>query len=950
MKTAGNYRKNPIAAGVALALALSAGPVLAQDDATSDEADDGEIEEVVVLGRFISGSQQLVNERMNDAFATDLLGADTITRLGDSTVGAALRRMPGLTLVQDQFVYIRGLGERYTTATLNGAQIPSPDLTRNVIPLDIFPAAVVESLRVQKSYAPNLSANFGGGTVDIRTKTIPDAFTLRFEGALGYNSEMPSTANSYNGGEDDEWGRDDGTRALSPALLDQIARFQGNFSDENLQNAVRASNPGLTQTEVLFEAQRLRRNLAAELNRDVGVQRVDTHPDYLLRGNVGNKFLLGDSGDWEAGFNIGGQYRKQWRQTIQRTAVVGQPEEENGVATESTENVNLFGTLNLGIDFAGEHSLATTTLWLRDTDDETEVYDFFNENRSALGGSGFRQTRFEYEQREMLTNQITGTHYLGSETKERLPFLNFLGFIPEDASFTWYYSQSDADTDIPNRVQIVSDTVVDDGVVQSASVSVGSTSADYRFTELRDEVEDYGWSVNVPLEWGRSYVELAGGAAHNQKARTYRQTEFLFGYGSESPPETFQGSFDEVFSDQRLFATIPNPDPNVGVPGSEVFLNQFAFNRQGTNTNSYIAATMTDSIWGSVDWTFADTWRVAAGARWEDYRQASVPWNPYGFTLGSPQVNADFESPPESGNITPEGLAEIDSWYFQEDKIYPAIGLTYMGSLWADTFQLRLGYSETQVRPDLREITAASYIDPITGFLTRGKADVRPADVQNLDLRAEWFFANTDQFSITIFDKEIENPIEFFEQRGSDTTISREIQNAASATVQGAEIEFLKELGFLGRWADVFFLQGNFTYQWNRDLNIGPSAPGVNCEPRDAEGNSLETNCLLSGASEYVANLMLGYDSRDSRWSASVIYNTFGERLFAYGLPGRADAFEQPFDSLDFNGFFYPTDQITLQIRIQNILDESVRIQRGTVTVFEEKPGTHISGRFIWSF
>jgi hypothetical protein len=78
--------------------------------------DDESIEEVVVLGRFISASQELVNERMNDAVVTDLLGADTISRLGDSTVGAALRRVPGLSLVQDKFVYIRGLGERYSAS------------------------------------------------------------------------------------------------------------------------------------------------------------------------------------------------------------------------------------------------------------------------------------------------------------------------------------------------------------------------------------------------------------------------------------------------------------------------------------------------------------------------------------------------------------------------------------------------------------------------------------------------------------------------------------------------------------------------------------------------------------------------------------------------------------------------------------------------------------------
>ena len=73
----------------------------------------------------------------------------------EEVVGAALRRVPGLTLVQDKFVYIRGLGERYATTTLNGSQIPSPDLTRNVIPLNVFPTSIVKSLRVQKSYSPS---------------------------------------------------------------------------------------------------------------------------------------------------------------------------------------------------------------------------------------------------------------------------------------------------------------------------------------------------------------------------------------------------------------------------------------------------------------------------------------------------------------------------------------------------------------------------------------------------------------------------------------------------------------------------------------------------------------------------------------------------------------------------------------------------------------------------
>ena len=103
-----------------------------------------------MIGRFYSASQALLQERIDDDSVRDVLDADSISRMGDSTVAASLRRIPGLTLVNDKFVYVRGLGERYSSTTLNGAYIPSPDLTRNVIPLDIFPSSVVSGLSVQK--------------------------------------------------------------------------------------------------------------------------------------------------------------------------------------------------------------------------------------------------------------------------------------------------------------------------------------------------------------------------------------------------------------------------------------------------------------------------------------------------------------------------------------------------------------------------------------------------------------------------------------------------------------------------------------------------------------------------------------------------------------------------------------------------------------------------------
>jgi TonB-dependent receptor len=893
-------------------------PVFVAAQEADESEGEGELDEVVVTGRFLSSSQQLVNERMNDAFAADLLGADTISRLGDSTVAAALRRVPGLTLVQDKYVYIRGLGERYSQSTLNRAQIPSPDLTRNVIPLNVFPTSIVESLRVQKAWSPDLPANFGGGAVDIRTKGIPDGFVLNFEAGIGANSENPSSVNSYKGGGDDAFGTDDGTRALSPVIINGVASYQGNPSVNSILSFLERQDLGAT----LYDAQLENRELALALNRNIGIKSESTSPDYKFRANVGNSFDIGS--DWIAGFNVGGSYETDWRFRRTLTANFGRPDEENGVKEESTRSVNIAGTLNLGLKWGEDHEIATTSLFLRNTDDETEVFDFFNENRPKSSGRGFRDYRLQFEERKMMTHQIDGTHYLGAETRERLPFIGkIVSWLPAETRIDWFYSTSTAETGIPNQVAVASETFTDrlTGEVQSENVRLLSSAADYRFTDLDDEVDNYGWSATVPIDFNNSYLKLSGGWDHAQKARTYRQSQFSLGYLSVSDPSVLEGGLDEVFSDENIMASMP--DFSSPVPGAEQFTNNAVFDRQGANTNSYIAATMTGSVWSKVDWTWRDTWRIAVGARWEDYRQAAVDWNPWGFSADDPQVT-----------VNPEVL---EQGVFNEDKIYPAAGVTYMGSWWAETFQLRLGYSETAIRPDLREITDSGYIDPITGELVRGNPGVVPSGVENIDLRAEWFFGNGDNFTITLFHKDIVNPIEFFEIPASDTTIAREIINAESAEVQGVEFELMKELAFLGGFFDTMFVQGNLTLQ-DSELVAGPNA-------------NVPTNPVrkLTGASDYVANVMVGYDSPNSKHTASLIYNVFGERLYVAGRNGSPDGFEQPFESLDFTYFWYPTDRITVKAKAQNLLGEVVTIERNGAITFEEDPGTTFVLSFSWT-
>ncbi|HSD68427.1 MAG TPA: TonB-dependent receptor [Woeseiaceae bacterium] len=879
---------------------------------TIEESPAGAIDEVVVTGRFISASQQVINERITDSSVTDLLDAETISRLGDSTVSAALRRVPGLSLVGDKFVYIRGLGERYSATSLNGAQIPSPDLTRNVIPLDVFPTSIVQSLRVQKAWSADLPANFGGGSVDIRTKGIPDGFNIKLEVGTGYNSiSSGEDGLTYLGGSDDRFGTDDGTRALSPAIIDAINRYQGELGVQDILAFERRQDP----TTTLAEAQAINRELGLELNRAIGVETKDMPIDYSARVNVGNLYNVGQ--DWQLGFDVSGSYQTEWRKTTKFATNFNFPDERTDTEEETTYSVNVAGTVSLGAKWLEDHTISTTTLWLRNTDDETAITDFFNENREIPDGLGWRGYRMQFEEREMLTNQVRGTHYLGEDTRERFGFLSgLLGMVPTETSISWFYSESEAVTDIPNQVSVASQTVTDPqtAAVLGEQVTLSNTAGDFRFTDLDDEVENYGWSFNLPIDGDTHAFEFGGGWSHARKARTYKQTQFSLGATSVVDNTVLQGPLDSVFSDANVM--------NTG--------NNYIFDRQGTNSESYIAATMTDAAFGTVNWTFDDTWRVGAGARWEDYRQAAVDWNPYGFSETDPQVTTDPE-------VLEEGT-------FMDDKVYPAASLTYMGDFLADTFQIRAGWSETAVRPDLREITASSYIDPVTDDLTRGNTGVEPAEVTNYDLRAEWFFGNGDNFTVTYFLKEIDGPIEFFESAASDTTVAREIRNATYAEVKGFEIEGLKELGFLGGIFETLFVQGNVTIQ-DSELRCDINDATNPCFA-DAPTNPVRP---LSGASEYVGNIVLGFDSPGAKHTASLMYNVFGERLYTAGRNGAPDSYEQPFHSLDFTYFWYPTESMTLKLKAQNILDESTTIERAGVTVFEEEPGQTFSISFSWA-
>ena len=160
--------------------------------------------------------------------ASDGISAEAISRSPDSDAADAVARITGVSVLDDKFVVIRGLGERYSNTLLNGVELPSPEPQKRVVPLDIFPASLLEAVVTSKSATPDRPGDFAGGSVDVRTKEFPEHFVLQVGGELGYNSlaTFEDVPLPPQGGLD-FLGFDDGRRAAPtlppPGSTDSVA-------------------------------------------------------------------------------------------------------------------------------------------------------------------------------------------------------------------------------------------------------------------------------------------------------------------------------------------------------------------------------------------------------------------------------------------------------------------------------------------------------------------------------------------------------------------------------------------------------------------------------------------------------------------------------------------------------------------------------------------------------
>lgn len=447
------------------------------------------LDEYVVTAPYIAGGvAELAAERRQTGGVVDVLGAEQISRAGDSSAAGALKRVTGLTIVGGKYIFVRGMGERYSATTLNGMFLPSPEPERRVVPLDIFPTGVLGSVVVQKTTSPDVSAEFGGGVVQLRTRGVPEEAFVEVSASVEYVTGTTFTDGlGYAGGSTDWLGIDDGARALP-------APVAAEFERSGLQKCAGAiplpgRGPCVTQAEL--------DELARTLPNVWAPEQETLPPGFGLSVAAGDRY---DLGPVELGItgSVGyGQGARRVTGDNNSYALSGDAliEKAPGSYASTTRSVDLSGVFEAAAAIGDDHQLAVTTLLLRNTDDLVGRYAgvrFGDENNAV------RVTRLQWVERQLLTQQVRGEH--------RLPLA--------DLALRWHYGFSRALRLEPNRRTWQYDR--GRGADEPFGLSAKPEANRRFFSDLDDDTHELALALRVPIgppvEAGEEgdFVELGG--------------------------------------------------------------------------------------------------------------------------------------------------------------------------------------------------------------------------------------------------------------------------------------------------------------------------------------------------------------------------------------------------------------------------------------------------------
>jgi outer membrane receptor protein involved in Fe transport len=551
---------------------------------------------------IVTGARDRNIAKSSDQVVSVLSSAE-IARTGEGNIAGALSRVTGLSVVGSGYVYVRGLGDRYSLALLNGSPLPSPEPLKRVVPLDLFPSSVISSSLVQKSYSVNYPGEFGGGVINLTTKAVPDEGFFSIEAGISGDSETTGQRGYMYYGSDSDWtGFDNGQRDTPPALqafFDSGERISsGNVDTQAIGSELVRFWNGVLQT------------------------RGDMPPNFSASFSAGKPFELGGM---EAGVIAAAGYSNRWlsRDAIQQSSLSSDLSTlESDFRRVSTDNrIVLNGLLGFGLEW-DDNEIRWTNLYIHDT---------VKISRLALGNRlqtevDFMQQDTAWYERQLIDTQLVGEFNPapGLKIDARATYANSKRDAPYELSFEYVRTNAPSD---PFGNHFIN--VLNNGNRGDATIS---------FSELDEDLWAGGVDVSYVLT---PEITLTGGGNYSNTKRFSSRRDFQFtapssfpeGVGLFRPDFLLQPSVIDAFDIEMVETNEGNP----------------AFNAELENFAGYVKANAQITPEISLD----------VGVRYEDATQIVEPaqiFNVPGASTASTRLKDNYWLP-----------AATLTWQFQED-------------------------------------------------------------------------------------------------------------------------------------------------------------------------------------------------------------------------------------------------------------------------------------------
>ncbi|MEZ4650154.1 MAG: TonB-dependent receptor [Candidatus Eisenbacteria bacterium] len=535
------------------------------------------VEEVEVTAKKIENSETYILQLQKKAAAVqDGISAAQISKTTDSNAADALQRVTGLSVVDGQNVYVRGLGERYSSTTVNGASVGSPEPNKRVMPMDMFAAGLLDNIVVQKTYTPDKPGDFGGGVVDVTTRDFPGTKVWSLSVGSGMNSNTTGKDFYFhNGGDWDFLGFDDGTRDV-PDLIPsnhKVVPKSRFFPCET-----ESDDFPYTYCDSTIE------KFGESFGQDWKVKNRSSALPQSFSASYGNEVEFRDQ---PLGFLGSLSYSRGFK-TIEK--------EENNYRDESLSDVTLYdhlrstasvlwgaiGSVNYRLN--DYNSIYLRGMYNRSADDEFHRWEGENID---YGVDYIRQTRFKYVERGILSTSVRGKSLV-------MPLFG--------STLEWKVGYSEATRDEPDRREHLYERQ-EDG---SLELSGRGTALQRYFGSQDESTWDYEANFTVPFSLGDGREsKLKLGALHSARDREFRFRRF--GYINPSGQHGIDLSLEP---DELLTAD------NVGGYPTTFRIQEFT---QGTD--AYNATHDITAGYAMIEQPVGQKVRMTAGARVESSDQ-----------------------------------------------------------------------------------------------------------------------------------------------------------------------------------------------------------------------------------------------------------------------------------------------------------------------------------------